>query len=139
MQRESSHTCCVYGTFSKGSSTTPKVFNTVSSRWFLCNPGRPLLAPAVNIAQPCVGCLGALRWPGVRSVRQAEQPSSVCLGLPGLTRWRRYRRQTAASLRLPLFAVWNAVTSLPRSAAAALPGCLLAPSVCPSLILLDCI
>lgn len=43
----------------------------------------PLLASAVNIAQPCVGCFIALCWPRVRSVRQSEQPSSVCLSLAG--------------------------------------------------------
>lgn len=84
----------------------------------------------------------AFCWPRVRSVRLKEQPSSVCL-LAGLTQWLRHRRQTAASLWLPLFAIWKPVTSLPQTSAAALSGCLLGCllclSVCLSVILLGCI
>lgn len=48
----------------------------------------------------------------------------ACL-LAVLTQWLRHRQQTAASLRLPLFAIWKPVTSLPQTSAAALPGRLL--------------
>lgn len=50
--------------------------------------------------------------------------------LAGLTQWLRHRRQTSASLWLPLFAIWKPVTSLPQTSAAALSGCLLGCLLC---------
>lgn len=54
-----------------------------------------------------------------------ENSLLLSVSLAGLTQWLRHRRQTAASLWLPLFAIWKPVTSLPQTSAAALSGCLL--------------
>lgn len=59
-----------------------------------------------------------------------ENSLPLSVSLAGLTQWLRHRRQTAASLWLPLFAIWKPVTSLPQTGAAALSGCLLGLSVC---------
>lgn len=57
-----------------------------------------------------------------------ENSLPLSVSLARLTQWLRHRRQTAASLLLPLFAIWKPVTSLPQTSAAALsgrlPGCL---------------
>ena len=100
---------------------------------------------AQNIAKHifCAAFFSSDCWPGVRLKKQLFFFSpSACL-LAVLTQWLRHRQQTAASIWLPLSAIWKPVTSLPQPGAAALPGCLLGwlfcPSVCTSTIILDCI